>query len=85
MSVNDHELFTKFTSDPKGSSMETILGAHRFLATIIREEDDGPTLKILMQNFRPFVHANSIKDYVFRGGPLGVVGGAHVYPENPHF
>ena len=62
----DHELFTEFTSDPKGSSMETILGAHRFLATVIDNEDDGPTLKVLMKIFRPFAPNNSIKDYIFK-------------------
>ena len=62
----DHEFFTEFTTDPKGSSMETILGAHRFLATVIDTEDDGPTLKTLMKIFRPFAPEDSIKDYIFK-------------------
>ena len=65
-STLDHEFFTEFISDPKGSSMETILGAHRFLATVIENEDDGPTLKTLMKIFRPFNPEKSIKDYVFK-------------------
>ena len=66
ITTHDHELFTEFTSDPKGSSMQTILGAHRFLANVIENEDDGPTLKTLMKIFRPFVPQDSIKDYIFR-------------------
>ena len=62
----DHKFFTEFISDPKGSNMETILGAHRFLAMIIDSEEDGPTRKTLMKIFRPFVPENSIKDYIFR-------------------
>ena len=46
--------------------METILGARRFLALIIKNEEDGPTLKTLMKIFRPFAPESSIKDYVFR-------------------
>ena len=57
----DHELFSEFISDPKGSSMNTILGAHRFLATVIDNQDDGSTLKTLMKIFRPFIPKNSIK------------------------
>ena len=64
--THDHELFSEFISDPKGSSMNTILGAHRFLATVIENGDDGPTLKTLLKIFRPFIAKNSIKDYVFK-------------------
>ena len=64
--ILDHEFFTEFTTDPKGSSMETILGAHRFLAAVIDHEDDGPTLKVLMKIFRPFIPESSIKDYIFK-------------------
>ena len=46
--------------------MDTILGAHRFLATVIENEDDGPTLKVLMKIFRPFAPNDSIKDYIFK-------------------
>lgn len=63
---HDHELFSEFISDPKGSSMDVILGAHRFLATVIENKDDGPTLKVLMKIFRPFIPQNSIKDYIFK-------------------
>ena len=66
LTTQDHELFTEFISDPKGSSMDIILGAHRFLAAIIENKDDGPTLKTLMKIFRPFIPTNSIKDYVFK-------------------
>ena len=56
----DHQLFTEFLTDPKGSNMDTILGAHRFLAVIIEREEDGSTRKTLMKIFRPFIPQNSV-------------------------
>lgn len=46
--------------------MQVILGAHRFLVNIIETEEDGPTRKVLMKIFRPFIPQKSIKDYIFR-------------------
>jgi hypothetical protein len=46
--------------------MNTVLGAHRFIANIISNEDEGPTVSILMKVFSPFVRGDTIKNYVFK-------------------
>ena len=61
---SDFECFTSFSENPKKVSLETLKGAHKFIAKIIKDGESGPTVKSLIQIFSAF-SGKEIKSYVF--------------------
>ena len=61
---SDFECFTTFSENPKKVSLETLKGAHKFIAKIIKDGESGPTVKSLIPIFSTF-SKEEIKSYVF--------------------
>ena len=61
---SDFKCFTSFSENPKKVSLETLKGAHKFVAKIIKDDESGPTIKSLIPIFSAF-SKKEIKSYVF--------------------
>ena len=61
---SDFECFTSFSENPKKVSPETLKGAHKFVAKIIKDGESGPTVKSMIPIFSAFT-TKEIKSYVF--------------------
>jgi hypothetical protein len=61
---SDSQCFELFSTDPKGVSIEIVQGAHKFIANVIKNDENGPTCQTLIKIFSEFTK-KPIKDYVF--------------------
>ena len=64
----DKKLFMTFCQDPRGSTIQIVQGAHKFISLSIRGDLPTPKKSILIGIFREF-SAEPIKDYVFNRIP----------------